>query len=74
MTSKKWHVVADEYNCGKAFSISLSETIEGWDTESGNIGLDFEVCKYICDVLNKDIENCPFEWHDSEGIVPIKKK
>lgn len=49
---------SDEYS----YSITLNEEYGGWRTDSGypGYGLPKDLAQWICDILNKHQDECPF--------------
>ncbi|OGT44303.1 MAG: hypothetical protein A3F13_02735 [Gammaproteobacteria bacterium RIFCSPHIGHO2_12_FULL_40_19] len=45
-----------------SYTITLNESIGGWDTDGGHdgYGLQKDVATWICDILNKSGEKSPF--------------
>lgn len=58
-----------------SFTITLNEKKGGWNTDSGyaGYGLPKELVQWICDILNKYDENCPYDMNEY-GYWEKKKK
>lgn len=44
------------------YTLSMNKDLTGWETDSGaqGYGLPQEVCEWICEILNKSPDTCPF--------------
>ncbi len=58
-----------------SYSITLNDERGGWNTDSGypGYGLSKELAEWICDILNKYGENCPYRMNDYGDWVKNEK-
>lgn len=61
------------------YTITLKEGRRGWNTDSGarGYGLPKELAQWICDILNKSGEDCPYTtdgWEWEKSIIKRKKE